>query len=58
MVDIKSFYDSPNFQIGEEPCLDDKMSSYRVHLEDIQESCNKINSLIDDDIKSTNERLK
>ena len=35
LIDIKAFYDNPNFQVGIEPCLSEKMSSYSVHLEDI-----------------------
>ena len=58
MVDIKSFYEGPQFFVGTEPCLSEKISVYKCQLEDIQESCNRVNMLIDEDIKSTTDRLK
>lgn len=44
--------------VGNEPCLSDKMSLYTGILSEIQENCDKLNELIDRDIKSTTERLK
>lgn len=44
--------------VGNEPCLSEKQSVYRQHLEAIQDNCNMLNELIDSDIKLTNERLK
>ena len=58
MVDIKTFYEGPTFFVGSEPCLSEKISVYRTQLEDIQESCNRVNILIDEDIKTTTDRLK
>ena len=58
MSDIKGFFEEPDFLIGIEPCLTEKMGTYFVHLEDIRDSCNKINALIDDDISCTVSRLK
>ena len=58
MNDIRTFYEGPDFLVGHEPCLGEKMSVYRTHLEEIQETCNKVNALIDGNIKSTTDRLK
>ena len=35
MNDIRTFYEGPDFLVGHEPCLGEKMSVYRTHLEEI-----------------------
>ena len=30
--DVRTFYEGPNFVVGNEPCLSDKMSVYHCHL--------------------------
>ena len=44
--------------VGNESCLSDKLSLYTGILGEIQENCDKINDLIDTDIKATTDRLK
>ena len=58
MLDVKNFYEGPNFLVGNEPSLSEKMSVFKSHLEVVQANCDAINALIDDDIKSTTDRLK
>ena len=35
MTDIKQFYEGPDFMVGNEPCLSEKISVYRCQLSDI-----------------------
>lgn len=56
--DIKTFYEGPEFMVGNEPCLSEKMSVYLGPLQEIQDRCNDLNSVVDEDIKQTSQRLK
>ena len=58
MNDIRIFYEGPDFMVGNEPCLSEELSVYHSHLLDIQQSSERLNELIDNDIRSTTDRLK
>ena len=57
-IQFKTYYEGSQFMVGNEPCLSDKLSHYTDILTEIQDNCDKINYLIDSDIKVTSERLK
>ena len=57
-IQFKTYYESASFMVGNESCLSDKLSLYTGILGEIQENCDKINDLIDTDIKATTDRLK
>ena len=44
--------------IGNEPCLSEKIGVYTGVLEEVKNNCNRVNDLIDLELKETTERLK
>ena len=56
--DIKTFYDGPDFLVGNEPCLTQEIGLYQKMLSDIQRNCDKINDAVEENVRDTKYRLK
>jgi len=46
-IDFKNFYEAPQFLVGNEPCLSEKLSVFTEMLQQTKTSCGQINNLID-----------